>query len=44
MMIFLISTAVLVLAGSVYADYKWHSWMLDQQHHQNDGSVRGSRL
>lgn len=27
MKIFLIAAAILIVAGSIFADYKWRSWM-----------------
>jgi len=33
MAIFLIVVAILIIAGSIFADYKWRNWMT---HHRRD--------
>jgi hypothetical protein len=36
----LIIVAVLVLAGSLVADYKWKQWMAARRHERDDGGPR----
>jgi hypothetical protein len=43
MKIVLIIVAVLVLAGSLVADYKWRQWMAARRRERNDGDPRAGR-
>ncbi len=36
MKIFLIAAAVLIVAGSLLADYKWRSWIARQRRDRNE--------
>lgn len=36
MMIFFVSIAVLILAASILADYKWHRWISARRQNQDE--------
>lgn len=36
MMIFLVTIAVLILAASILADYKWHRWIATRRQNQDE--------
>ena len=43
MKLVLIAVAVLVLAGSLVADYKWRQWMAARRRERNQPDPRASR-
>jgi hypothetical protein len=43
MKLVLIIIAVLVLAGSLVADYKWRQWMGSRRRERDDGDPRAGR-
>jgi hypothetical protein len=43
MKLVLIIIAVLVLAGSLVADYKWRQWMAARRRERNDSDPRAGR-
>jgi len=36
MKIFLIAAAILIIAGSIFADYKWRSWIARHRRDRNE--------
>ncbi len=43
MKLVLIIVAVLVLAGSLVADYKWKQWMAARRHERDESEPRAGR-